>query len=101
MGKEIFGFASGGSGAEIYVLVPLRDAERNASVEVFFGKALGRGVHCADEFVIVTVLFIEQRGGVFGIEAKSGFHGVSVVGEVIHLLRKLGMEDFVAVGQGD
>src|SRR5579872_3598922 len=73
-------------GAEIHMLVPLRDAQRNSLVEFVFGKALRRGVHDADEFVIVAMLFIKKRGGMLGVEGGSGFPPVSIIGEVIHPL---------------
>ena len=71
----------------------------NALVELIFAEALGRGVHDADQLVVFAVFFVEQRGRVLGIEAEGGFHRVSVVGEVIHLLRNFGMENLEAVGQ--
>ena len=45
------------------------------------------------------MLFIEQRGGVLGIEIESRFDTHRVVGEVIHLLRNFRMENLEAVGQ--
>ena len=53
------------------MLVPLRDAERNALVELIFAEALGRGVHHANQFVVVAMFFIEQRRGMLGIEIES------------------------------
>src|SRR5579863_3064288 len=46
--------------AEIHVLVPLRNAERNARVELLFAHALGRGVHDTNQFVVVAMFFIKQ-----------------------------------------
>src|SRR4029077_320212 len=57
-------------GAEVHVLVPLRDAEWNALVQLILAEALGRGVHYANQFVIVAMLFIEQRRRMFGIETE-------------------------------
>src|ERR1700734_3103336 len=85
--------------AEVHVLMPLRDAERNALVELIFGETLGRGVHYADQLVVVAVFLIEQGRGMFGIETKSCFHPISVVREVVHLLRNVGKENLIAIGQ--
>ena len=52
------------------MLMPLRHAQRDALVQFIFGEALGRGVHHADEFVVVAVLFIEQRSRMLGIESE-------------------------------
>src|SRR6202521_4281041 len=41
-------------GAEIHVLIPLRDAERNALVQVVFGETLGSRVHHSHQPVIVA-----------------------------------------------
>ena len=79
--------------------MPLRDAQRNALVEFVFVKALGRGVHHADQLVVVAVLFVEQRRGMLGIKTESRFECVLVVGKVIHLLRNFGMENLEAVGK--
>src|SRR5580700_10293213 len=97
---HVFVLSAGGRGAEIHVLVPLRDAERDALIEFVFAHALGSGVHYTDQFVVIVVLFIKQRRRVLGIETEGCFHGVAVVGEVVHLLAKFGMENLVAVGQG-
>lgn len=48
------------SEAEIDVLVPAGDAQRNALVELIFGIVLGRGVHGADELVAVADFFVEE-----------------------------------------
>src|SRR5450432_907139 len=87
------------SRAEVYVLVPLRHAEWDAFVELLFAEALGRCVHHADEFVVVAVLFVEQRCGMLGIEVERILDGVAVVGEVVHLLRNFGMENLEAIVQ--
>src|SRR5579863_8729934 len=46
--------------AEIHMLVPLRDAQRNARVELLFTHTLGSGVHHTNQFVIVAMFFIKQ-----------------------------------------
>jgi hypothetical protein len=81
------------------MLVPLGHAQRNALVELIFGKALGRGVHHADQFVVIAILLLEQRRRMFGIEVKGGFHRVAIVSEVIHLLRNLRQEDLESIGE--
>jgi hypothetical protein len=58
-----------GGSAEIYVLMPLRNAERNALIEILFGEALGRGIHYANQFVIFAVFFVEQRSRMLGVES--------------------------------
>ena len=85
--------------AEIHVLMPLRHAKRDALVELIFREPLGRGIHHADELVVLAVLFVEQRRRMVGIETEGGFHRISVVGEVVHLLRKFCMENLVPLGQ--
>ena len=47
-----------GRKAKVHVLMPLGDAERDALVEVIFGGPFRGGVHDADQFVAVAVLFI-------------------------------------------
>src|SRR5579863_181272 len=97
MRRKIFTLSSGRRGTEIHVLVPLGDAEWNALVEFILPEPLGRSVHYANQFVIVPVLFVEQRGGMFGIEAKGGLKPILIVGEVINLLRNVGKEYLVTV----
>src|SRR5579862_4344403 len=60
MRREIFGAMAERCGAKVNMLVPLREAQGNSRVELIFGQALGSGVHNADEFVILSMLFIEQ-----------------------------------------
>src|ERR1700676_538592 len=97
MGRPVFVLSSGGRGAEIHMLMPLCNAEGNALVELIFSHALGRGLHHADKLVVVAMFFIQQRGWMPGIETESRFHGISVVGEVVHLLGKFGMKNLVAL----
>src|ERR1700676_1605770 len=99
MGREHLLSAVSRRGTEIHVLVPLRHAERDALVELIFGKTLGRRVHHADELVVVAVFFVEQGRGMLWVESESCFDGVPVVREVIHLLRNFGMENLESVGQ--
>jgi len=101
MRTEIFRLAARRCGAEINVLVPLCNAQRNAFVELIFGEALGRCVHYSDQFVIVTVLFIQQRRRMIGIETHERFHRKSIIGEVVHLLRNLGMKNLESLVKGD
>jgi len=56
---------------EIYMLVPLRDAEWDALVKLIFRVAFGRGVRDPDELVVVAMLFIEQRIGCSGLNRSS------------------------------
>src|SRR5882672_10069677 len=46
--------------AEIYMLVPLRDAQRNALIEVVFRQTLGCRVHHANQLVAVAFFFVQQ-----------------------------------------
>src|SRR5579863_8264496 len=85
---------------EIHVLVPLAYTQRNALVELSFVKPLGRGIHDADEFVVVAMFLVEQRRRMLGVEAEECFPGIPVVGEVIHLLRNFRVENLEAVRQG-
>src|SRR6202521_4795630 len=55
-------------GAEIHVLMPLRDAERNALVQVVFREVLGGCIHHARQPVVIATLLIEQRRRMLGIE---------------------------------
>ena len=72
------------------MLVPLSHAERNAFVQLIFGEALWRGVHHADKFVIVTVFLVAKRSWVLRMESHGSLDGVGLLGEVVHLLRKIG-----------
>src|SRR3984893_14310451 len=47
--------------AHVDMGVPLRDAQRNSLIEFIPVGVLGRGVHHADQLVIVPVLLVEQR----------------------------------------
>src|SRR5580658_4289809 len=85
MRAQVFALSAGGCCTEIHVLMPLRNAERNALVQFILAETLGRGVHHANQFVIVTMLLIEQRGRMLGIKTKARFHRVAVVSEVVHL----------------
>lgn len=59
-----------GRSTEVHVLVPLRNPEWNALVELLFRQTLGRGIHHADQLVVVALLCIEQGRGVLGIETE-------------------------------
>ena len=74
------------------MLMPLGYAERDALVESILSETLRGGVHYADEFVIVAVLFVKQRRGMLRIEAERRFQRIPVVREVVHLLRDFGMK---------
>jgi len=48
--------ASGQRGAaEIHVLMPLRDAQRNAPIQIVFGESSRSRIHHADEAIAVAV----------------------------------------------
>src|SRR5580692_7525171 len=85
--------------AEISVLVPSRYAERDTRIKFVFSKALRRGVHHAHQFVIVSVLFIQQRRRMLRIEVLERFASVTVIGEVVHLLRDSWQKNTEALGQ--
>lgn len=88
-----------GREANLDVLVPARDAERDARVQIVVGCALRRGEHGAFEFIAVARFFVEQRRGMLGVEGEAGFERVPVVREMVVRLRHFGMEDFEAVGE--
>src|ERR1700751_6416712 len=98
MRLQHFALSVGRWRAEIYMLVPLRHAQRNALVELIFAETLGRGIHHSDQFVIVAMFLVEQRGGMFRIEVKCGFHAVAIISEVIHFLRDIGQKDLEPIG---
>ena len=98
---EVLVFLAFRRGAEVDVLVPARDAERDAVVQLVFRGGYAVGVHGADEFVAAVWRFgVEQRGGFEGIEVEGGGDGVVVFGEVVLGLRDVGEENLVAVGEG-
>src|ERR1700688_3487568 len=66
--------------AEIHMLVPLRDAKRNAFVQLIFSETLGGSVHGANQFIVIAAFFVQPRGWVVGVGTKSSVHCVSVVG---------------------
>ena len=99
--RRALNFAALGWLAHIHMLVPLRHAERNSLVELLLTEAHRRGVHGADQLVVVSVLFIQQRCWLGGIKAKSFANGVLIIGEVVHLLRDVGQEDPEAFIQRD
>ena len=49
--------------AEIGVQMPTGDAEGHADVELVLGRALGHGVHRADEFVAAGSFFVQEGCG--------------------------------------
>ena len=67
-GPSTFQPAARGRAAEIHVLMPLRDAQGNALVQIVFGETLGSRVHHAHELVAVAVFFVEQRSRMLGVE---------------------------------
>lgn len=79
-----------GRHTQVHVSMPLGDAERNARIEGVFTRGFGGGVHHADQLVVVALLLIQQRCGVFGIEMLGCLESISIVGEVILLLRQVG-----------
>src|ERR1700751_4088127 len=80
--------------------MPLRLREGDTLVQITFVVALGRCIHDAHEFVVVSMLLVEKRCWMLGIEAKGRFKCVLVVGEVVLLLGNIGKENLVTVGQG-
>src|SRR5260370_3020169 len=59
--SQHFLLAALGSGAQIHLLMPLLDAERNALVQLVFRPVLGGGIHHARQPVVIATLLIEQR----------------------------------------
>ena len=58
--------------AEIRVQVPHRDAKRHARVQFVFGRALGHGVHCADELVAGGSFFVEKGSRARSVDVALG-----------------------------
>src|SRR3982074_3815417 len=78
------------------MLMPLRHAEGNSLIELLLAEGYWRGIHGADQLVVLS-LFLRQQGcWLSGIKAKSFADGILVIGEVVHLLRDIGQEDFEA-----
>ena len=69
--RKRFNFPAFGRLAHIHMLVPLRHAERDALIELLLTKAYWRGVHGADQLVIVSMLFIEKRRWLGGSKRKA------------------------------
>lgn len=65
--------------AEIHVLMPLRDAQRNAPIQIVFGESSRSRIHHADEAIAVAVFLIEQGRGMLGVEPGGCFGSVGVV----------------------
>src|SRR2546423_4189857 len=80
-------FARGALGdAPVDVLMPPRDGEGNARVELVVAEPLGRGVHRAHQHELpVGLLRVEERRRPRGIEAEGLLHGAPAVGEVVDL----------------
>jgi len=87
--------------AEIHVLMPLRDAQRNAPIQIVFGESSRSRIHHADEAIAVAVFLIEQGRGMLGVEPGGCFGSVGVVCKVILLLRDPGKEYFETVVERD
>ena len=56
--------------ADIYMGMPLSHTQWNPPVEIRFLRPFGSGVHGTFQFRPVIRLFIEERSGLFGVEAK-------------------------------
>src|ERR1700735_4225506 len=63
-------------------------------------KSPRRGVHGALKFITIAHFFVEQRGGMRGVERELGFERVAIICEVIMLLWNALSENFEAVAQG-
>src|SRR5215468_163966 len=83
--------------AEVHMLVPLGDAQRNTLIELILTKALRSRVHHPNQLVALALLLVQQRRRMLGIETKCRLESVAVVGEVILLLRKIGQKNLEAV----
>ena len=46
--------------AQVHMRMPLGNAQRDALIELLFGKNLGRGIHHADQLVAIAMLFVQQ-----------------------------------------
>src|SRR5580693_3656011 len=84
VGTKICGLLSGRSFAEIDVLMPARNAQRNAAVELILAGVDAVGIHGSDKLVsAVSGLLVEQRSRLRWIEVEAGLESVVVPGEVI------------------
>src|SRR5882672_7985570 len=88
-----------GRHAEIRVQMPHGDAQRNAGVELLFGRALGHGVHGADELVAIGSFLVKQGSRARRIERESFKEAVHVIREVIFGLREIREKDSVTFVQ--
>jgi hypothetical protein len=101
VGTEVGSQLPRGRLAEIHVLMPARDAERNAAVDLVLVGVDAVSVHNADEFVAAIGSFaIEQRGGLERIKVAASRKSVCGLGEVILRLRQIGKKDLITIGQG-
>src|SRR5215471_16175029 len=100
VGAEVCGFLSGRGFAEVDVLMPVRDAERDALVQLILRSVDAVGVHGADELVsTVSRFLVEQRGRLEGIEVRTRLESKLVLCKVVLGLRNIRKKNLVTVRQ--
>jgi len=73
--------------------------QRATLVEFVERSFLGGRVHRALQLVSVAGFLVQQRGRMRRIKFESSFGGVAIIREVVVVLRDVGEENFIAVGQ--
>src|SRR5713101_9853949 len=86
--------------AEIDVGMPLRDAQRNALVQLVLAHASRRSVHRPLEFITIPGLSIQECGRFGRIKANLRQESALLIGEMIMLWRSLWMKRNIAVVHG-
>src|SRR5437588_13015091 len=81
--------------------MPHGNAERDASVELFFRRALGHGVHGAHQLVSVCSFPVEQGGRPRRITSEAFQGAVPVLRKVIFGLRQIRQKDLVTAAQSN
>src|SRR5271169_3598361 len=91
------GLLSHGRLAEIDVLVPTRDAERNPLVDILLGSAHPGRVHHSYELISVGSFLVKQRSRFEGVKVPYCRQAVLVIRKVILGLRNIGKKNFITV----
>src|SRR5580765_449707 len=83
--------------AEIDVGMPLRDAQRNALVQLVLAHGSRRGIHRSLEFIAIPGFLVQDCGRFSRIKANLGHKSALLIGEMIMFWRSLWMKRSIAV----
>ena len=77
--------------------MPLRNAQRNALIQLVFAHVSRRGVHRPLEFITIPDFLIQDCGRFSRIKTNLGHKAALLIGEMIMLWRSLRMKRNIAI----